>query len=186
MSVRSSCCPWCLSLGLCMCYRRLCCHCSVWLDSRLSHVMAGVCFRSAAQKLLEVSVYKQGDVWDHIWIHGQSADSSGVLYCLWVQVCTVSSLLCPLSQYPLFQSFSYRLIFPFRFNSLLSHSQPLPKANLPSLGKSAWSTKLMKHVLFYSNETYDKCMGSTYFPLYGKSGWHPWATVSCEGSTVKI
>jgi len=112
MSVRSSCCPWCLSLGLCMCYRRLCCHCSVWLDSRLSHVMAGVCFRSAAQKLLEVSVYKQGDVWDHIWIHGQSADSSGVLYCLWVQLCTVSSLLCPLSQYPLFQSFSYRLIFP--------------------------------------------------------------------------
>lgn len=43
----------------------------LWLVSSLSHIMAGVCLCSAARKLLEVSIYKQRDVWDHIWICSQ-------------------------------------------------------------------------------------------------------------------
>lgn len=53
----------------------------LWLVSSLSHIMAGVCFCSAAQKLLEVSVYKQTDVWGpHL---DPAADSRGILYRLW-------------------------------------------------------------------------------------------------------
>lgn len=52
----------------------------LWLVSCLSHIMAGVCFCSAAQKPLEMSVYKQRDVWDHSYVHNKSANCSIVLY----------------------------------------------------------------------------------------------------------
>lgn len=116
--------------GLCICYPSLCSHCSVYSGLFLVyHVMAGLCFCLAAQKLLEVSFYKQRDVRDHIWIHSQSADSSGVLYWLWVWLCIVSSLLCPLSQYPSCSAFFIMLELspsPSGLSCLAFSSYPRP------------------------------------------------------------
>lgn len=77
----------------------------LWLVSCLSHIMAGVCFHSAAQKLLEVSVYKQRDVWDHIWIQQQTP---GVFYTDYGHD-FVLFLPCPLAQCPSHSIFSTKL-----------------------------------------------------------------------------
>lgn len=77
----------------------------LWLVSSLSHIMAGVCFSSAAQKLLEMSVYKQRDVWDHIWIQQQTP---GVCYTDYRND-FVLFLPCPLAQYPSGSVFSIKL-----------------------------------------------------------------------------
>lgn len=77
----------------------------LWLVSSLSHIMAGVCFCSAAQKLLEVSVYKQRDVWDHIWIQQQTP---GVVYTDYGDDFVLFPP-CPLAQYPSCSVFSTKL-----------------------------------------------------------------------------
>lgn len=77
----------------------------LWLLSCLSHIMAGVCFCSAAQKLLEVSVYKQRDVWDHIWIQQQTPG----VFCTDYGDDFVLFLPCPLAQYPSRSVFSTKL-----------------------------------------------------------------------------
>lgn len=77
----------------------------LWLISSLSHIMAGVCFCSGAQKPLEVSVYKQRDVWDHIWIQQQTP---GVFYTDYGDD-FVLFLPCPLAQYPSHSAFSTKL-----------------------------------------------------------------------------
>lgn len=80
----------------------------LWLVSSLSRIMAGVCFCSAAQKLLEVSVYKQRDVWDHIWIQQQTP---GVFYTDYGND-FVLLLPCPLAQYPSGSVFHKARAFP--------------------------------------------------------------------------
>lgn len=83
-AVLPSCFVWCLSLAVLYLLAQALFPLQylLWLVSCLSHIMAGVCFCSAAQKPLEISVYKQRDVWGRIWIHSKSANGSVALYSL--------------------------------------------------------------------------------------------------------
>lgn len=89
----------------------------LWLVSSLSRIMAGVCFCSAAQKLLEVSVYKQRDVWDYIWFQQQAPG----VFCTAYGDDFVLFLPCPLAQYPSHSVFSTKLrLSPSLLLSLVS------------------------------------------------------------------
>lgn len=78
-SMLSLCFPWYLSLGALYLLSQafFLPQCLLCLVSCVSHITAGVWFCSAARKLLEVNVYKQGDALEHVWICSQSVDSSG-------------------------------------------------------------------------------------------------------------
>lgn len=152
-SVLSSCFPWYLSPGALYLLSQALfpLQCLLWLVSCLSHIMAGVCFCSAAQKLLEVNVYKQRDARDCGWIRESISRLqwcfilvTGMIWC-----CFFSALpTVPISfSFMLFQNAQ---TFPLPFSVLLSHSQQLPKADHPSLGRYAQSTRLMKHFPFLS------------------------------------